>query len=148
MQLLAKDVVILNSFRDEIQAISEGRDESWIRHKDTPEVKIFYKLEDGLKNCTLYMEKIVRAPLINLLAVFAEAQLFNQWVPLNRRSEILRKVTNFRQAAEFEFKLPWPLSNRTFQLQACGIALPVENGAILTLSSIQSETWLGQELPR
>ena len=96
MQLLAKDVVILNSFRDEIQAISEGRDDSWIRHKDTPEVKIFYKLEEGLKNCTLYMEKIVRAPLINLLAVFAEAQLFNQWVPLNRRSEILSKVTNFR----------------------------------------------------
>ena len=114
MQLLSKDVVILNSFREEIQGIADGRDQSWIRHKDTPEVKIFYKLEAGLKNCTLYMEKIVHAPLINLLAVFAEAQLFNQWVPLNKRSEILSKVSNFRQAAEFEFKLPWPLSNRTF----------------------------------
>lgn len=75
--MLAKDVVILNSFREEIEAIADGRDQSWIRHKDTEEVKIFYKLEDGLKNCTLYMEKVIRAPLINLLAIFAEAQLFN-----------------------------------------------------------------------
>ena len=65
--------MILNSFREEIQGISEGRDQSWIRHKDTPEVKIYYKLEEGLKNCTLYMEKVIQAPLINLLAVFAEA---------------------------------------------------------------------------
>ena len=116
MQLLSKDFVILNSFRDEIQGIADGTDQTWVRHKDTPELKIFYKLEDGLTNCTLYMEKVVHAPLINLLALIAEAQLFNQWVPLNRRSEILSKVSNFRQAAEFEFKLPWPLSNRTFQI--------------------------------
>ena len=106
-------------------------------------MKIFYKYEDGFKNCTLYMEKIVRAPMINLLATFAEAQLFSSWVPLNKRSEILGKVSNFRQSAEFEFKLPWPLANRTFQVQACGIALPEENGSILTISSIKGDTWLG-----
>ena len=72
------------------------------------------KLEDGFRNVTLYMEKVVHAPMINLLAVFAEAQLFQNWVPLNKRSEILASVSHFRKAAEFEFKLPWPLSNRTF----------------------------------
>lgn len=48
-------------------------DESWIRHKDTPDVKIYYKHEDGFRNVTLYMEKVVNAPMINLLAVVAEA---------------------------------------------------------------------------
>jgi len=33
-------------------------------------------------------------------------------------------------------------------MQACGIALPEENGAILTLSSIHSDSWLGKELPK
>ena len=47
MQLLAKDVVILSSFREQMHEFSEGRiDPSWIRHKDTPEVKIYYKHED------------------------------------------------------------------------------------------------------
>jgi len=131
-----------------MRGIIDGSDQSWTRHKDTPEVKVFYKLEDGLRNCTLYLEKVVHASMINLLAIFAEAQLFQNWVPLNKRSEILCKVSHFRQAAEFEFKLPWPLSNRTCQIQACGIALPEDNGAILTLSSIQTDSWLGQELPK
>ena len=73
MQLLAKDVVIMNMFREEIKGIADGSDQSWTRHKDTPEVKIFYKYEDGFRNCTLYMEKVINAPLINLLAIFAEA---------------------------------------------------------------------------
>jgi len=73
MELLAKDVVILNLFREEIKHIADGIDQSWIRHKDTPEVKIFYKYEDGFRNCTLYMEKVIQAPMINLLAIFAEA---------------------------------------------------------------------------
>ena len=60
------------------------------------------------------MEKVVRAPLINLLAIFAEAQLMNKWVPLMKRSEITSEVSHLRKAAEFEFKLPWPLSNRAF----------------------------------
>ena len=77
MQLLMKDVVILQQFREEIRAIADGSDQSWTRHKDTPDVKIFYKIEDGFRNCTLYMEKVINAPLINVLAVLAEAQLFN-----------------------------------------------------------------------
>ena len=73
MLLLAKDVIILNLFREEIKGIADGSDQSWIRHKDTPEVKIFYKYETGFRNVTLYMEKIVNAPLINVLATLAEA---------------------------------------------------------------------------
>ena len=75
--MLTKDVVILNGFREEIKGIENGSDDSWIRHKDTPEVRIFYKHEDGFRNCTLYMEKIINAPMINLLAIIAEAQLFS-----------------------------------------------------------------------
>ena len=82
-------MVILNQFREEIQGIADGTDQSWTRHKDTPEVKIFYKQENGFSNMTLYMEKVIRAPLINVLAILAEAQLMRQWVPLMKRSELV-----------------------------------------------------------
>ena len=42
-------------------------------YKDQEELKIFYKLEEGFANCTLYMEKVIKAPMINLMAVLAEA---------------------------------------------------------------------------
>ena len=92
------------------------------------------------------MEKIIQAPLINLLAIFAEAQLFRNWVPMCRRSEIIKSHSHFRKAADFEFYLPWPLANRAFRMQANGIALPDENGAILTMSSIDQDSWLGEAL--
>ena len=90
-------------------------------YKDLEELKIYYKLEAGFANCTLYMEKVINAPMINLMAVLAEAQLYSEWVPMTRKSVVLGKVSNFRQCAEFEYKLPWPLHPRAMFIGACGI---------------------------
>ena len=92
------------------------------------------------------MKKIIRAPLINLLAVFAEAQLFSTWVPRCQRSEIIKSHSHFRKAADFEFELPLTISNRAFRVQANGIALPDEHAVIITMSSIEQDSWLGEAL--
>ena len=84
-------------------------------------MKIYYKLEAGFNNCTLYMEKIINAPMINLMAVLAEAQLYKDWIPMTRKSEVIGNVSNFRQCAEFEYKLPWPPHPRSMFIGACGI---------------------------
>ena len=75
--MLERDVFILNQFREQISRIESGSDDSWTRYKDTDEEKIFYKLETGFRNCTLFMQKVVEAPAINLMATLAEAQLYN-----------------------------------------------------------------------
>ena len=118
---LLTDVEILDAFREQIAGIESGADKSWTVYKDQEELKIFYKLEEGFANCTLYMEKVINAPMINLMAVLAEAQLYDQWIPLTKKSVVLGKVSNFRQSAEFHYKLPWPLHPRAMYIGACGI---------------------------
>ena len=86
--------------------------------------------------------------MINLMAVLAEAQLYDQWIPLTKKSVVLGKVSNFRQCAEFHYKLPWPLHPRAMYIGACGIQLPEENACILTLSSISGQSWLGHPIQR
>ena len=144
--MLERDVFILNQFREQISGIESGTDDSWTRYKDTDQEKIFYKLETGFTNCTLFMQKVIEAPAINLMATLAEAQLYNQWVPLTRRSAVLAKVSNFRRLAEFEYKLPFPLYPRWMHVQACGMQLEEENACILTMSSPQGNSWLGTQL--
>jgi hypothetical protein len=54
------------------------------------------------------MEKVIEAPMLDLMATIAEAQLYRKWVPTCRKSKIHGKKSNFRQMGEFEFNLPWP----------------------------------------
>lgn len=137
----------MNQFRAQIAGIESGSDDSWTRYKDTDEVKIFYKLESGFSNCTLFMEKVIEAPAVNLMATLAEAQLYNQWVPLTRRSTVLAKVSNFRRLGEFEYKLPFPLHPRWMHVQACGMQLKEEKACILVMSSPKlKDSWLGTPL--
>jgi len=37
-------------------------------------------------------------------------------VPLTSESKVLGKVSDFRQFAEFCYKLPWPLHNRSIMI--------------------------------
>ncbi len=85
----------------------------WLVYWDLPEYKIYYKFEAGSYLCSLYLEKVIDAPMINLMAVLAEAQLYKDWVPMTRKSEIIGSVSHFRKAALFEYGLPWPLYPRS-----------------------------------
>jgi hypothetical protein len=69
MTLLASDFEILTSFQEELASPSKD----WLVYKDYPEEKIYYRYEGGNHLCSLYLEKVVRAPIMNLMAVLAEA---------------------------------------------------------------------------
>ena len=94
---------------------------SWTVYKDQEELKIKYKLEQGFANCTLYMEKVIQAPMLNLMAVLAEAQLYKEWIPMTKKSEVIGNASHFRKCAEFEYKLPFPFYPRSMFVGACGI---------------------------
>ena len=85
----------------------------WIMFIDLPEYKIYYRYEPGQPICSLYLERVINAPVINLMALLAEAQLYKEWVPMTSKSEVISKVSHFRQVAEFSYKLPWPLYPRS-----------------------------------
>jgi hypothetical protein len=73
--------------------------------------------------------------LINLFSILGEAQLFKEWIPLMKQSDIVAEVSHLRKLAYFRCNMPWPLSPREIYLQASGLIIKEENAAVLTMSS-------------
>lgn len=115
----------------------------WTKHTDKDDFKVYYRHDKGDKNLTLYLEGLINAPLINLFSILAEVQLFKDWIPLNKQSDIIGEVSHLKKAAYFRFGLPWPFASREILVQACGLILKEERACCLTLSSIEGDSWLG-----
>ena len=72
-----------------------------------------------------------------------EAQLFKNWLPLTKVSEIVTEVSHLRKLAYFRFNLPWPFYYRECFVQACGTILKDEQAAALSMSTVNEDSWLG-----
>ena len=92
--------------------------------------------ETGKSLCTFYMQKLVEAPIFNLVSVLAEAQTFKDWVPLMYRSNIVYEPSCFRKLGEFATTLPWPFSNRSIYLNVVATEVPNENTLIIVMKSV------------
>lgn len=53
--------------------MDEGSDKKWLKFTDYPTLKVYYRLENGRSLYTFYCEKLIQAPLFNVLSVIAEA---------------------------------------------------------------------------
>lgn len=69
-----------------------------------------------MRSLTLYTESIIDAPLLNLLSLLAEVQLFKDWIPFMRLSDLEGEKSPFRKLAHFICKLPWPFKAREIYL--------------------------------
>lgn len=98
---------MINQFRDG----KVGRE--WFKFTDYPTIKLYYKKEKNRNLYTFYCEKLVEAPLFNLVSIIAEAQTYKNWVPLLYRSDIPYEPSHFRKSASFAVRVPWPWSNRS-----------------------------------
>ena len=106
--LLRKDYLILTEYLDVIR----GDMRDWTRHTDKEKIKVFYKQEKSLKTITIYLEGVVEAPMIHLFSVMGEVELFKNWVPLTKKSNLLGEVSHLRKICYILNNLPWPFSNR------------------------------------
>ena len=55
--------------------------EGWKTSFDEPDRRVRYKLEDGLSQITAYCECVVDAPLIDVIAMYSEIEIFKDWFP-------------------------------------------------------------------
>jgi hypothetical protein len=49
---------------------------------------------------------------MNIVAVGTEAQLFKEWFPMMKQSDIVYEVSLFRKLVYFRNSLPWPMKQR------------------------------------
>ena len=65
-----------------------------------------------MKGITLYLEAEFEAPIMNIFTILAECQLFKDWIPMTKKSEVLGSVSHLRKMAYFRQNLLWPMSDR------------------------------------
>lgn len=118
----------------------------WNKHTDKEDYKIYYRQEEGLKIISLFIEGIINAPLINIMALLAEVDLFNEWVPLCKESKLVGEFSHLRKLAYFKHNLPWPFTQREMYIQAAGMISKRDKSAVLVMSSAQGNEWMGKEI--
>lgn len=69
---------------------------NWTLYFDEPTRKVKYKYEDGLKLVSCLSEAIIEAPLVDVLSLFAEIDLFKDWFPNVTACSIINQVSNYR----------------------------------------------------
>ena len=133
----------MNDFLEEIENMTE-----WIVYKDNDEEKIYYKNEPHIRSMSLYLECVINAPMMNLFAVMGEVDLFKTWIPLTHDSKILFEVSHLRKMASIVNNLPWPFNRRESFIQACGMLYKEKNACILTMNSVEGNSWMGNKFER
>ena len=75
---------------------NEEKLKEWTTYYDEPTRKVKYKYEEGLTLVSCLCEAIVEAPMINVLSLFCEIDLFKDWFPSVTSCEIIKEVTPIR----------------------------------------------------
>jgi hypothetical protein len=73
-----------------------ARQSEWTDYYDEPTRKVRYKYEDGMSLVSCVCEAIVEAPMVNVLSLFAEVDLFATWFPNVTSCDIIKQVTPIR----------------------------------------------------
>jgi hypothetical protein len=95
--------------------------EDWTTYYDEPTRKVKYKYEDGLTLVSVMSEAIIEAPMINLIALFCEVDLFHTWFPNVTSCTIVKEITPIRGLYSVKQSMPWPIWPRDMIFQACGM---------------------------
>lgn len=144
---------------DEVRCIKRDRElfdyfftelekEDWILYYDEPTRKLSYKYE---KDCTLVSSKsecIVKAPLTDVLCLFAELDFFKEWMPNITSVTIEKQVTDYRGIYNFKQYMPWPMWPREIKCMATGM-YDRKNKACVSVCSpvLPGESWFGHTIP-
>lgn len=56
-----------------INQLKEGNSEGWNKFTDYPSIKVYYKKDEVHSLYTFYFEKLINAPIFNVISVLAEA---------------------------------------------------------------------------
>lgn len=91
VRCVKEDRELFNYFFEQI-----APDTKWTNYYDEPTRKVKYKYEDGLNLVSCISEAIIEAPLVHVLSLFSEIDMFKDWFPNVTECGIIKQVTNYR----------------------------------------------------
>ena len=70
--------------------------DGWTEYYNEPTKKVRYKYEEGMSLVSCLCEAIIDAPIMNVLSLFIEMDLFHQWFPNIASFEPIKEITPIR----------------------------------------------------
>ena len=120
--------------------------DSWSPVKEIENLAIFSKKSN--QDFIVRAELIIDTPFFPVLAVCNEIDLLPEWIQVVKSVETIAKLSSFRKLLWYKFNIPWPASNRDMVVNAYGITLPENNSIMILLRGVESEKFLGIDIPQ
>jgi len=106
------DHVLFEYLYDNITNVENPEVSGWTKYYDYPDIRIFYKDEEGAVFGSILTDTIVESSLPKLLAVWDNLEVFAQLMPDFYDVKYVRKFANFKAIMTGNQKFPWPLWHR------------------------------------
>ncbi|CAI2374095.1 unnamed protein product [Moneuplotes crassus] len=124
-------------------------EEDWKLYKDGGDWKIFNKPDTFVRGSNGYefgIETIIHSNYINPVVMINEIDLYKQWFPKVKGTEVKAKDGEFRKLVYQELEFPCPFSNRDLVMNVVGCILPEQN-ALCSICKSEESSWYGNNGP-
>lgn len=82
-------------------------EKDWEVQGDSDGIKSFFKHEENSPVYSIKFEGEVDYPMLNLLSIFYEIDLYPKWCPYMTLGETLKEESRYRFFCKYEFDMPW-----------------------------------------
>jgi hypothetical protein len=108
-------------------------DEGWKTEELGPKSRISNKMGDN-NRMTLRMETEIDVPVLHLIAMINEVELWKLWNPIMNKTAEVGTVHRASKVYYVEYGLPYPLANREIHLYGVGVNRLYENGTVVIMA--------------
>lgn len=108
-------------------------DEGWKTEELGPKSRISHKMGDN-KIMTLRMEAEIDVPVLHLISMINEVELWKLWNPIMNKTAEVGVIHRAAKVYYVEYGLPYPLANREIHLYGVGANRLYENGTVVIMA--------------
>ena len=111
----------------------------WNKGEFSSNKKTWYRSVTGLETLDIACECIVNTHIFNPICLFAEVDLYSNWIPRLSYCHIEKNYSRFRMTVQCELAIPWPFHDRDGVLHGYGATLPDQNAVIVVIRSLDTD---------
>jgi len=108
-------------------------DQGWTVEKNG-DLKVWYKKLPNSHSISVRMEAEIDIPLINMITLIYEVQLWPLWIPFLNKTQEIQAIHRGAKMYYLEANLPFPLSKRDMHVYGTGLNRLYENGTVLVIA--------------
>jgi len=137
-EFLKQNQTLLQNVKTDIQymelVLKELKlNEDWNVEKNG-ELKVWYKKMPNTNSISLRMEAEVDIPLINMITLINEVELWPLWIPFVSKTQEIKAIHRGAKIYYLDTSLPYPLANRYMHVYGMGLNRLYENGTVLVVA--------------